>query len=156
MILTFLRKSDNAPEIFFSLTEDNKNESNSVNSSTKIPPTTMPPQTLGEHKFAISDIKNQTLAVFSQSILFSILMFILCIKVLFSSCLDENKSLALEGSVVQKGECRPIGDAHYMMLKKESIRIASQPTKVVQKIDRAVNNFKPINAHRSEVRNYNL
>lgn len=38
-----------------------------------------------------------------------------------------------------------------MSLKKESIRIASQPTKIVQKIDRAVNNFKPINAHRSEV-----
>lgn len=53
--------------------------------------------------------------------------------------------------MVQKGECRPIGNDKYMSLKKESIRIASQPTKIVQKIDRAVNNFKPINAHRSEV-----
>ena len=66
--------------------------------------------------------------------------------------LDEtSKALALEGTVVQKGECRPIANTHYMSLKRESIRKASQPSKVVQKIDRAVNNFKPINVHKSEV-----
>ncbi|XP_027201486.1 general transcription factor IIF subunit 2-like [Dermatophagoides pteronyssinus] len=83
-----------------------------------------------EHKFAVSNINHQTLAIFSQ---------------------DENSKLALEGQVVQKGECRPIGDAHYMNLKKETIRRASQPTKIVQKLDRAINNFKPINVHRSEL-----
>ncbi|OTF84143.1 general transcription factor IIF subunit 2-like protein, partial [Euroglyphus maynei] len=83
-----------------------------------------------EHKFAVSNINHQTLAIFSQ---------------------DENGKLSLEGQVVQKGECRPIGDAHYMNLKKETIRRASQPTKIVQKLDRAINNFKPINIHRSEV-----
>ncbi|XP_046909039.2 general transcription factor IIF subunit 2 [Dermatophagoides farinae] len=85
-----------------------------------------------EHKFAVSNINHQTLAIFSQ---------------------DENNKLALEGQVVQKGECRPIGDAHYMNLKKETIRRASQPTKIVQKLDRAINNFKPITFHRSELDN---
>lgn len=54
---------------------------------------------------------------------------------------------------MQKGECRPIANTHYMSLKRESIRKASQPSKVVQKIDRAVNNFKPINVHKSEIEN---
>lgn len=78
----------------------------------------------------------------------------MCFKFFFltkNNILDENSRLALEGQVLQKGECRPKGDAHYMNLKKESIKMASQPTKVVQKIERAINNFKPINAQRTEV-----
>ena len=146
------------PEILFNLSEDiiktDPNATPSSSSSTTPKVAEKPTQIPAEHQFAISDIKQQTLAVFSQG------MNILMIKFPQPNCdgnaiflpLDENKSLALEGTVVQKGECRPIGNAHYMMLKKESIRIASQPTKIVQKIDRAVNNFKPINAHRSEVK----
>ncbi|KAI2798587.1 General transcription factor IIF subunit 2 [Blomia tropicalis] len=117
------------PEILFNLSEEIlKTDTSTPASSTSanVPKATQIPS---DHKFAISDIQHQTLAVFSQ---------------------DDNKYLAMEGTVVQKGECQPIANAHYMKLKRESIRIASQPTKVVQKIDRAVNNFKPINAHRSE------
>ena len=103
-----------------------------------------------EHKFAVSNINHQTLAIFSQGK--SIYLFSLNnSNQFFQTIKDENSKLALEGQVVQKGECRPIGDAHYMNLKKETIRRASQPTKIVQKLDRAINNFKPINVHRSEV-----
>ncbi|CAG2109630.1 unnamed protein product, partial [Medioppia subpectinata] len=87
-----------------------------------------------EHQFAISDIKNQTLAVFSQM-----------------SEESSTSGLALEGNVVQKGECRPIGNDNYMNLKKETIRKASQPARTVQQLDRAVINYKPISAHKSDV-----
>lgn len=100
------------------LTADSSQTTASASDATNI--TTIPT----EHIFAISDIQHQTLAIFSQ---------------------DENNKLAIEGQVVQKGECRPIGNEIYMRLKKETIKMASQPTKVVQKIDRAINNFKPIN-----------
>lgn len=133
------------PDIFFNLSEEIiKTELEPVGSTPSTATTTtttskvLPPigevrAIPAEHKFAISDIKQQTLAVFSQD--------------------DSSKVLALEGHVVQKGECRPIANTHYMSLKRESIRKASQPSKVVQKIDRAVNNFKPINVHKSEIEN---
>jgi len=66
-------------------------------------------------------------------------------------CLDDSTQLSLEGNVVQKGECRPIGNANYMTLKKETIKQASQPTRVVQQLDKAVVNYKPIAAHKSDI-----
>lgn len=86
-----------------------------------------------EHKFAISDISHQHLAVFSES-------------------LDDkqNKRLILEGNVVQKGECRPIADSLYMDLKKQRIVEARQPTRLVKQLDRAVVNYKPLVSNRVE------
>lgn len=143
------------PEIFFKLSEDiikadqptstpATNQASTSNSPVALGRPSAPARIPAEHKFVISDIAHQTLAIFSQGKSIDLLP-----KITF---VDESKNLALEGKVVQKGECRPIGDANYMKLKKESIRIASQPTKVVQKLDRAINNFKPINAHRIDVR----
>ena len=76
-----------------------------------------------DHKFAISDISHQHLAVFSEQI-------------------DDKQTrrLVLEGNVVQKGECRPIADSRYMDLKKQRIVEARQPTRLVQQLDRAVVN----------------
>ena len=76
-----------------------------------------------DHKFAISDISHQHLAVFSEQI-------------------DDKQTrrLVLEGNVVQKGECRPIADARYMDLKKQRIVEARQPTRLVQQLDKAVVN----------------
>lgn len=87
-----------------------------------------------EHKFAISDITKQHLAVFSTST-------------------DEKgvKKLVLEGNVVQKGECRPIGDSLYMDLKKQRIVEARQPTRLVQQLDKAVVNYKPLVSQRIEI-----
>lgn len=87
-----------------------------------------------EHKFAISDISHQHLAVFSEQY-------------------DEQqktKRLVLEGNVVQKGECRPIADSLYMDLKKQRIVEARQPTRLVQQLDKAVVNYKPLVSNRAE------
>lgn len=87
-----------------------------------------------EHKFAISDISHQHLAVFSH-------------------CQDDKgaKKMVLEGNVVQKGECRPIGDSLYMDLKKQRIVEARQPTRLVQQLDKAVVNYKPLITQRVEM-----
>lgn len=53
--------------------------------------------------------------------------------------------------MVQKGECRPKADANYMSLKRQSIMRASQPTRQVQQLDKAVVNYKPVAVHRNEV-----
>jgi len=123
--LQITKGSNGKPEILFNLSEElTKCEGNSSQEVTNLPI---------EHQFAISDIKHQTLAVFSQN------------------TDDSSSGLALEGSVVQKGECRPIGNDNYMSLKKQSIRQSAQPTRVVQQLDKAVVNYKPVSAHKSDI-----
>ena len=51
---------------------------------------------------------------------------------------------------MQKGECRPKADANYMNLKRQSIVRASQPTRQVQQLDKAVVNYKPVSVHKNE------
>ena len=63
----------------------------------------------------------------------------------------DNASLSIEGTVVQKGECRPVGDSFYMSLKKEAIRNSSLPVKLVKQLEAPVINFKPISRHASDV-----
>lgn len=100
----------------------------------KEPPEDIPEVFPKEHRFAISDISHQHLAVFSQS------------------KEEKNRSkLTLEGTVVQKGECRPMGNDQYMKLKMQSIVQASRPTRLVQQLDKAVVAFKPVSAHRAEI-----
>lgn len=91
-----------------------------------------------DHKFAISDISHQHLAVFSEQID------------------DKARRLVLEGNVVQKGECRPIADSRYMDLKKQRIVEARQPTRLVQQLDKAVvNKIKSIVRPEAETRRKN-
>ncbi|RWR98953.1 transcription initiation factor IIF: small subunit-like protein [Dinothrombium tinctorium] len=120
------------PEILFDLSDDlvaMKDAQNSSGSTSKDQPVI--PKA---HRFTISDISNQHLAVFSHSE-------------------DEkgNQVLAVEGNVVQKGECRPMGDNKYMALKKKTIVAARQPTKQVLQLDKAVVNYKPIAAHKADI-----
>ncbi|KAH6940129.1 hypothetical protein HPB50_025009 [Hyalomma asiaticum] len=79
-----------------------------------------------EHRFVISNIANQNLAVFSQN----------------------KGKVYLEGHVVQKGECRPLGDDRYMQLKRQTIVNASQPVRQVKQLDRIVQNYKPVADHK--------
>ena len=65
---------------------------------------------------------------------------------------SDDSGLALEGSVVQKGECRPIGNDNYMSLKMETIKKSAQPTRTVKQLDRAVVNYRPVSAHKTDVR----
>ncbi|RWS24700.1 transcription initiation factor IIF: small subunit-like protein [Leptotrombidium deliense] len=128
------------PEILFDLSDDllTKKEpksSGSKDKGKKEAEKSKEPDIPKEHRFTISDISNQHLAVFSH------------VK-------DEKASgvLSIEGNVVQKGECRPMmGDNQYMKLKMKSIVDARQPTRLVQKLDKAVVNYKPIAAHKADI-----
>ncbi|KAI1301935.1 General transcription factor IIF subunit 2 [Halotydeus destructor] len=116
------------PEILFDLAQELEKD-NSVEMKDEM--TTIP----RDHRFAISDIPQQRLAVFSHT-------------------KDEKSGkskLTLEGNVCQKGECRPIASKGYMDLKMESIRKASQPTRSVKTLDKAVNAYKPVSAHKADI-----
>ncbi|XP_074605071.1 transcription factor TFIIFbeta [Brevipalpus obovatus] len=89
-----------------------------------------------EHCFVISDISHQHLGVFSYP--------------------KDDKSankLVLEGNVVQKGECRPIGDSNYMKLKAKQMKEARKPQRVIQKLDVTPIAFKPKSNHKTEMEN---
>jgi len=88
-----------------------------------------------EHKFVMSNILNQTMGVFSQS------------APNLDAVIPEPERLSLEGKIVQKAECRPLGDTLYMNLKAESIRKAAQPVKKVVQLDKVVHTFKPRSNH---------
>lgn len=87
-----------------------------------------------EHKFAISNVSHQKLAVFSEQF----------------DDKQSNRRLVLEGNVVQKGECRPIADSLYMDLKKQRIVEARLPARLVKQLDKAVVNYKPMVTTRVE------
>lgn len=94
-----------------------------------------------EHQFAISKISNQTLAVFSS------------LKN-DNSCGSEvqtGSGLFMEGHVVRKGECRPMGDDQYMKLKMHTIIQASQPERQVKHLKKIVQTYKPISDHKSNI-----
>ncbi|XP_053214194.1 general transcription factor IIF subunit 2-like [Panonychus citri] len=117
------------PEILFDLSGEVFEQANShrAASDPKIPK---------EHRFIISDISHQHLAVFS--------------------CPKEDKSgtsskLVLEGNVVQKGECRPKADTNYMRLKAKQMEIARRPNKMVLKLDQTPISYLPVNTRRIEV-----
>ncbi|CAL1299631.1 unnamed protein product [Larinioides sclopetarius] len=90
-----------------------------------------------EHRFVISNIAHQTLAVFGHE------------------TDDSNDSkpgkLVLGGHVLQKGECRPLADKRYMNLKRDMILKASQPERQVKQLSKAVNSFKPISDHKHNI-----
>lgn len=67
------------------------------------------------------------------------------------SVIPESEKLHMEGKIVQKLECRPYADNTYMKLKKESIRLASLPTRKVKPLDRIVQTFKPVSDHKNNV-----
>ncbi|VVC44684.1 Transcription initiation factor IIF, beta subunit,Transcription Factor IIF, Rap30/Rap74 [Cinara cedri] len=64
---------------------------------------------------------------------------------------QEPDKLSIKGKISQKLECRPIGDQVYMDLKKHAIRKAQLPTRQVQKLDKVVQNFKPISDHKHNI-----
>jgi len=94
-----------------------------------------------DHRFIISNIHNQSLAVYSQP------------KAVNEDGVDCGSGrIFLEGHVVQKGECRPIGnDVSYMQLKRQKILEASVPKRQVVALERVVQNYKPISKHVFEV-----
>lgn len=92
-----------------------------------------------EHRFVISNIANQSLAVFSQN------------KVVEDGTEHSSGKVHLEGQVVQKGECRPFGDDRYMQLKRQAIVDAGQPMRKVKHLERIVQNYKPVANHQNNM-----
>lgn len=60
----------------------------------------------------------------------------------------------MEGTIVEKLECRPYADQTYMTMKAKSIKIAAQPKRRVEQLDSVVTTFKPISDHKHNVRNF--
>ncbi|KAF6038580.1 GTF2F2 [Bugula neritina] len=59
----------------------------------------------------------------------------------------DNGGLALEGKVIQRMECRPHGDQHYMKYKKHQVEESNKPKRYVMQIDKPVNTYKPVSNH---------
>lgn len=103
-----------------------------------------------EHKFAIGNVHHQTLGVFSRVPASS-----------SSSILAESDKLCLEGKVIQRAECRPIGNSTYMKLKMQEFRKSAVPARTVKKLDDVVvvapvshhkNTFEPFAKKKVEIK----
>jgi transcription initiation factor TFIIF subunit beta len=58
----------------------------------------------------------------------------------------------MEGTIVEKLECRPYADQSYMKMKAAAMVIAAQPKRKVEQLDSVVTTFKPISDHKHNVR----
>jgi hypothetical protein len=84
-----------------------------------------------DHRFDVQAVNKQTLGVFSQ--------------------VEGAEKILMEGTIVEKLECRPYADATYMNMKAKSIKIAAQPKRKVEQLESVVSNFKPISDHKHNV-----
>lgn len=94
-----------------------------------------------EHKLDVSVVTKQTLGVFSHTVP----------AATKEDATPEPEKLFMEGRIVQRLECRPLGDNAYMKMKLESIRKASQPVRQVKSLEKIVHNFKPVSDHKHNI-----
>lgn len=88
-----------------------------------------------DHKFILNRVANQSLSVLSRD----------------PQCDPESlqpgeypdEKVAIEGYVIQRAECRPMGDASYMNLKRIALEQSNQPKNEVKQLDRVVQSYKP-------------
>lgn len=90
-----------------------------------------------EHRFDVLAVKQQALGVFSQHV-----------------DSDRSDKIYMEGTIVEKLECRPYADQTYMTMKANSIKNASMPKRRVEQLDSVVTTFKPISDHKHNVRHF--
>lgn len=57
----------------------------------------------------------------------------------------------MEGTIVEKLECRPYADQTYMTMKANSIKTASMPKRRVEQLDTVVTAFKPVSDHKHNI-----
>ena len=99
-----------------------------------------------EHKFVVSNVASQHLAIFSHTA---------GIPAGPTSplppCPDK---LSLEGKVVQRAECRPISntDQMYMKLKREALLKPVEIARKTVQISKVVNSYKPVSKHVANIR----
>lgn len=84
-----------------------------------------------DHRFDVQAVTRQTLGVFSQ--------------------IEGSDKLQMEGTIVEKLECRPYADRAYMNMKAKAMVIAAQPKRKVEQLDSVVTTFKPISDHKHNV-----
>uniref|UniRef100_A0A1I8ABB2 General transcription factor IIF subunit 2 n=1 Tax=Steinernema glaseri TaxID=37863 RepID=A0A1I8ABB2_9BILA len=98
------------------------------------------PETPSEHKFVISDINNQTMAVFSED----------------KTGLEERASvetgkLSVQGRVVKRAECRPPDTSDYLSMKIKGIKERQEPRRKIALMDKAEVKFKPTAIHAEDL-----
>jgi len=125
--MTIISGSDGKTEILFDVADSVISKASKDNPGIKMPK---------QHKFAVSDIHHQHLAIFSHN---------------KDDRVCSKTQPKLEGNVVQKGECRPMADGLYMNLKKHSFVTSAQPVRQVMTLDKAVVAFKPISVHKADI-----
>lgn len=64
---------------------------------------------------------------------------------------NDNDKIYMDGRIVQKLECRPVADEAYLSLKREAIRRAAEPARTIVKLDRIVQNYKPVSDHKHNI-----
>lgn len=107
-----------------------------------------------EHKFDVLAVNKQTLGVFSQHGKMKKLLYVFYFSTLmFYILVDPERAdkLYMEGKIVEKLECTPYADSLYMSMKAKSIKMASQPKRRVEQLDKVVTNYKPISDHKHNV-----
>ena len=92
-----------------------------------------------KHKFLVNSVAAQSLAVLSHTAGDP------------EALVPTPDRLALEGTVVQRGECRPIQDNLYMDIKKEALLKAIEPVRQTLQLDKAVVAYKPKSNHQSNI-----
>lgn len=93
-----------------------------------------------DHRLDVSPIAQQTLGVFSHMT-----------PVNTDSVVPETEKLYMEGHIKEKLEYRPYADDLYMKLKLESIIKASEPTRKVKRLEKIVQNYKPVSDHKHNI-----
>lgn len=90
-----------------------------------------------DHKFVLTGLANQNLSVLSRTLS-------------TDASGETEEKLTVEGRVIQRAECRPIGDANYMKLKRSHLEMSNKPHREVVQLKRAVVNYKPRAVHDNE------
>jgi hypothetical protein len=99
--IKIIENSGEELQILFNMSKELSEILDSVNDSSTLPL---------EHRFSVSSVENQAIAIFSQ---------------------NDSMGLSIEENVAQKGECRPVVSSSYSSLNKERIKKAAQPLRVV-------------------------
>ncbi|KAI0217027.1 General transcription factor IIF subunit 2 [Lamellibrachia satsuma] len=118
------------PEVVFSL-----DETSSKTTTAGGGVTSSKPAVPKYHKFVLTGIVNQNLYVLATEMS----------EGPNQEQIPENVSI--EGKVIQRAECRPLGDPIYMKLKRTQIEQSNRPQKEVKQLKNAVLNYKPVSVH---------
>ncbi|XP_072033641.1 general transcription factor IIF subunit 2-like [Amphiura filiformis] len=64
----------------------------------------------------------------------------------------KKSDVAIEGKVIQRMECRPVGGDHYMKMKRLQIQQAQKPVRITQQLNsHVVKTFKPVRDHQMNI-----